>query len=61
VRPDGNEHFKEILGRSVGESPFLANRGRLCSRERRRTRADDEEFADVVEFISLDFSRRVVH
>jgi len=22
---------------------------------------DDKEFADVVEFVSLDFSRRVVH
>lgn len=54
-----NEHFKEILGRSAGESPFPANR--LSSRERTRTRAYDEEFADVVVFVSLDFSWRAVH
>jgi len=50
--------FKEILGRSAGEPP-LSPVGYAA--ERRCTRADDEEFADVVEFVSLDFSRRVVH
>ena len=56
-----NEHFKEIFGRSAGESPFLLIPVGHPAGSADGTRAGDEEFADAVAFASLDFSRRVVH